>query len=156
MSGKSSRFASQWSAYAKRKPQYHIHTIQPYPTLLPAMCVCGVSVCSCMYACTGICMHAHGSKTRFRGLRIHQSWTPISVAWCCPEHGLVHRLPVGALGRSQLGPVTWGSHNQSVQGAYATGSSSKDHHLGETNRFQCLDASVQTSHAYKSCHQQTL
>ena len=58
MSGKSSRFASQWSAYAKRKPQYHIHTIQPYPTLLPAMCVCGVSVCSCMYACTGTCMHA--------------------------------------------------------------------------------------------------
>ena len=104
MSGKSSRFASQWSAYAKRKPQYHIHTIQPYPTLLPAMCVCGVSVCSCMYACTGICMHAHGSKTRFRGLRIHQSWTAISVAWCCPEHGLVQRLPVGALGRSQLGP----------------------------------------------------
>ena len=104
MSGKSSRFASQWSAYAKRKPQYHIHTIQPYPTLLPAMCVCGVSVCSCMYACTGICMHAHGSKTRFRGLRIHQSWTPISVAWCCPEHGLVQRLPVGALGRSRLGP----------------------------------------------------
>ena len=63
MSGKSSRFASQWSAYAKRKPQYHIHTIQPYPTLLPAMCVCGVSVCSCMYACTGTCMHACKHRT---------------------------------------------------------------------------------------------
>ena len=48
-------------------------------------------------------------------------------------------------GVGEVSTWTWGSHNQSVQGAYATGSSSKDHHLGETNRFQCLD--VQNSHA---------
>jgi hypothetical protein len=27
------------------------------------MCVCGVSVCSCMYACTGTCMHACKHRT---------------------------------------------------------------------------------------------
>ena len=48
-------------------------------------------------------------------------------------------------GVGEVSTWTWGSHNQSVQGAYATGSSSKDHHLGKTNRFQCSD--VQNSHA---------